>query len=76
MTEQFQPIPRTKEAIRDYIYAAVAIGAGVITSNTVIDAGFEAHISGIAMGFGIGWLIKSMISHHKRAVEQKQGKQP
>jgi membrane associated rhomboid family serine protease len=59
-------IPRTKEAIKDYIYAGAFVAAGVLMPNSVVDTGFEAHISGLAIGAGIGWLIKSVIAHAKK----------
>lgn len=59
-------IPRTKDAIQDYIYAGAFIAAGVLMPNSVVDTGFETHISGIAIGVGVGWLIKSTITHSKK----------
>lgn len=58
-------IPRTKEAIQDYVIAAILVLLGVLAPGSVVEKGFEAHISGLAIGLGIGWLIKSIMSHSK-----------
>lgn len=60
-------IPRSKEAIRDYVIAAAFIALGVLLPGSLLDEGFEAHIGGIALGLGLGWLIKSIINHSKGA---------
>ncbi|MGC9127495.1 MAG: hypothetical protein ACP5GA_02045 [Acidithiobacillus sp.] len=58
-------IPKSPEAIRDTLIAAAFIAMGVLLPGSLLDKGFEAHIGGIAMGLGIGWLIKSIIDHTK-----------
>lgn len=58
-------IPRSKEAVRDTLIAGAFIAMGVLLPGSLLDKGFEAHIGGIAMGLGIGWLIKSIIDHSK-----------
>jgi membrane associated rhomboid family serine protease len=58
-------IPRSKEAVRDTLIAGAFIAMGVLLPESLLDKGFEAHIGGIAMGLGIGWLIKSIIDHSK-----------
>ncbi len=58
-------IPKTKEAIRDTLIASAFIAMGSLLPGSLLDKGFEAHIGGIALGIGIGWLIKSVIDHNK-----------
>jgi membrane associated rhomboid family serine protease len=58
-------IPKSKEAVRDTLIAGAFIAMGVLLPGSLLDRGFEAHIGGIAMGLGIGWLIKSIIDHSK-----------
>lgn len=60
-------IPRSKEAIKDYIYAALFVLIGVLSPGSILEKGFQEHISGICIGLGIGWLIKSIISHNRKA---------
>jgi hypothetical protein len=58
-------IPKTKEAVRDTLIASAFIAMGSLLPGSLLDKGFEAHIGGIALGIGIGWLIKSVIDHNK-----------
>ena len=58
-------IPKTKEAVRDTLIASAFIAMGSLLPGSLLDMGFEAHIGGIALGIGIGWLIKSVIDHTK-----------
>lgn len=58
-------IPRSKESIRDYIVASAFVALGILLPDSPLDKGFEAHLSGIAMGMGIGWLVKSILDHQK-----------
>jgi membrane associated rhomboid family serine protease len=58
-------IPKTKEAVRDTLIASAFIAMGSMLPGSLLDKGFEAHIGGIALGIGIGWLIKSVIDHNK-----------
>jgi len=58
-------IPRSKVAINDMVIAAAFIAMGVLLPGSLLDKGFEAHVGGIALGIGIGWLIKSIIDHKK-----------
>lgn len=58
-------IPKTKEAVRDTLIASAFIAMGSLLPGSLLDKGFEAHIGGIALGIGIGWLIKSVIDHTK-----------
>jgi membrane associated rhomboid family serine protease len=41
------------------------IAMGILLPGSLLDQGFEAHIGGVAMGLGIGWLVKSIIDHTK-----------
>lgn len=56
-------IPKSKEAVRDTLIASAFIAMGSLLPGSLLDKGFEAHIGGIALGIGIGWLIKSIIDH-------------
>jgi membrane associated rhomboid family serine protease len=58
-------IPKSKEVVRDTLIAGAFIVMGALLPGSLLDKGFEAHIGGIAMGLGIGWLIKSIIDHTK-----------
>lgn len=58
-------IPKTKEAVWDTLIASAFIAMGSLLPGSLLDKGFEAHIGGIALGIGIGWLIKSVIDHTK-----------
>ena len=58
-------IPRSKEAIRDYVIASAFLTLGAFLPNSLLDKGFEAHIGGVVLGIGLGWLIKSIIDHTK-----------
>lgn len=60
-------IPKSKDAVRDTLIAGAFIVMGVFLPGSLLDKGFEAHIGGIALGIGIGWLIKSIIDHSKGA---------
>ena len=58
-------IPRSKEAVRDTLIAGAFIAMGALLPGSLLDKGFEAHVGGIALGIGIGWLVKSIIDHRK-----------
>jgi len=58
-------IPRSKEAVKDTVIAAAFMTMGALLPGSLLDKGFEAHVGGIALGIGIGWLIKSIIDHKK-----------
>lgn len=58
-------IPRSKEAIRDYVIASAFVALGTFLPGSLLDKGFEAHVGGVALGIGLGWLIKSIIDHTK-----------
>lgn len=60
-------IPKTKEAIADLVVAGAFIAIGVSLPGSLLDKGFEAHLGGIAVGLGLGWLIKTFIYHSKGA---------
>ncbi len=56
-------IPRSKEAIRDMVISAGFIVISVIAPAPPIALSFAANISGVSLGLGLGWLIKSIIDH-------------
>jgi membrane associated rhomboid family serine protease len=45
--------------------ASAFMALGSFLPGSLLDKGFEAHIGGIALGIGLGWLIKSIIDHTK-----------
>ena len=58
-------IPRSKETLRDYVIASAFLSLGALLPGSLLDRGFEAHIGGIVLGIGVGWLVKSVIVHNK-----------
>lgn len=58
-------LPHTKEAVKDTVVAAAFMTMGALLPGSLLDKGFEAHVGGIVLGIGIGWLIKSIIDHNK-----------
>ena len=58
-------LPRSKAAVKDTVIAAAFITMGTLLPGSLLDKGFEAHIGGIVLGIGIGWLVKSIIDHKK-----------
>jgi len=60
-------IPHSKEAVRDMLISGAFIAMGALLPGSLLDKGFEAHIGGIALGIGIGWLVKSFINYEKGA---------
>ena len=58
-------IPRSKEAIRDYVIASAFLSLGAFLPGSLLDKGFEAHIGGVVLGIGLGWRIKAMLDHTK-----------
>lgn len=66
-------IPKSKEAINDMVVAAALILMGTLLPGSLLDKGFEAHVGGIALGIGVGWLVRSVI-FHKGVARDSQGK--
>ncbi|SEJ01829.1 hypothetical protein [Nitrosomonas eutropha] len=58
-------IPHSKEAIRDMVIAGAFVAMGILLPNGVTDGDFASHIGGIALGTGIGWLVKSFIGYRQ-----------
>lgn len=58
-------IPRSRAAVQDMLIAGAFMAMGVLLPGALLDKGFEAHVGGIALGIGIGWLVKSTIDHAK-----------
>ncbi len=56
-------IPRTKACLNDLLIAAAFLAMGFFLPGSILDKGFYAHLGGIAIGLGVGWMIKSIIAH-------------
>lgn len=54
-------LPHTRGFIRDIAIAGGFIAIGILAPGSPIENGFEAHLGGISMGLGLGWLIKCFI---------------
>lgn len=68
-------IPRNKKTVNDLLVAAALIALGLLLPNELQGAGFQAHLGGVAVGIGLGWLIKSLIENKSR-IENNQGVVP
>lgn len=66
-------IPRSKEAVKDTLIACAFMSMSFLLPPALLINGFEAHIGGIALGIGIGWLVKSFIAEKQHDVSEKQG---
>lgn len=53
--------PRNKGVVTDLLIAAAFITMGIFSPGDLFNNPPE-HIGGLAMGLGIGWLIRSFIS--------------
>lgn len=60
---RIEKIPRSKEAIKDMVIAGAFIAMGLLLPGALIDSDFQSHLGGIALGIGLGWLVKSFIHH-------------
>ncbi len=58
-------LPHTKEAVKDTVVAAAFMAMGALLPGSLLDKGFEAHVGGVVLGIGVGWLVKSIIDHKK-----------
>ncbi|HNO76226.1 hypothetical protein [Nitrosomonas mobilis] len=60
-------LPRSKEAIKDTVVSSAFVAMGVLMPGGMLDSNnFQVHLGGIAIGIGIGWLVKSIIFHKKQ----------
>jgi membrane associated rhomboid family serine protease len=57
-------LPHSPRFIRDVIIAGGFVAIGILAPGSPIEGGFEAHLGGISLGLGLGWLIKSFIDLH------------
>lgn len=55
------------------VVAAALILMGTLLPGSLLDKGFEAHVGGIALGIGVGWLVRS-IMFHKGVARASEGK--
>ena len=46
------------------VIAGGFVAIGILAPGSPIEGGFEAHLGGISLGLGLGWLIKSFIDLH------------
>ncbi len=53
--------PHTRSFIRDVVIAGGFVAIGILAPGSPIEGGFDTHLGGIALGIGLGWLIKSCI---------------
>ncbi|MBV2186682.1 MAG: hypothetical protein KUL88_19340 [Rhizobium sp.] len=65
-------LPHTSGFIRDVAIAGGFIAIGILAPGSPIENGFEAHLGGISVGLGLGWLIKCFVdlkgsSHAKQS---------
>lgn len=49
--------------LRDVLIGSAFMTMGALLPGSLLTSGFEAHIGGIAMGIGIGWVVKSFITN-------------
>jgi membrane associated rhomboid family serine protease len=54
-------LPHTRGFIRDVVIAGGFIAIGILAPGSPIENGFEAHLGGISIGLGLGWLIKCFV---------------
>jgi hypothetical protein len=54
-------LPHNKGFIRDVAIAGGFIAIGILAPGSPIENGFEAHLGGISVGLGMGWLIKCFV---------------
>jgi len=59
--------PQSREAIRDMVIAGAFIAMGILLPNGIASGNFASHIGGIALGTGIGRLVKSFITYKQPA---------
>ncbi len=64
-------IPRSKEAVKDYIIASAFCVLGILLPQSLLEKGFEAHMAGVAFGIGLGWFIKSVIVYTKGVIRSE-----
>lgn len=58
-------IPRTPATIKDIAIGGAFIAISVVVPGTPMLTNFSTYIGGIALGIGLGWIIKSVIDHTK-----------
>ena len=56
--------------LRDVLIGSAFMTMGALLPGSLLTSGFEAHIGGIAMGVGIGWLVKSFIGTANKVANQ------
>lgn len=54
-------LPHTSGFIRDVVISGGFVAIGILSPGSPIENGFQAHLGGISVGLGLGWLIKSFI---------------
>ena len=54
-------LPHTHSFIRDVVIAGGFIAIGILAPGSPIEGGFDAHLGGIAVGLGLGWLHRASV---------------
>lgn len=56
--------------LKDVFIGCAFMTMGFLLPGSLLTSGFEAHIGGIAMGVGIGWIVKSYIARATKVTTQ------
>ncbi len=58
-------LPHSRRFIREVVIAGGFVAIGILAPGSPIEGGFDAHLGGIAVGLGLGWLIKSCLAYQE-----------
>ena len=58
-------LPHTRGFVRDIAITGGFIAIGILAPGSPIENGFDAHLGGMSVGIGLGWLIKSFIDFQR-----------
>lgn len=64
------PLPRTKEFTKDLLVSCALMVMGTFIPGSVLDQGFQAHMGGIAIGLGLGWLVRAILGNAPKISSQ------
>lgn len=65
-----KPLPRTKAFTKDLLVSSALMVMGTFIPGSVLDQGFQAHMGGIAIGLGLGWLIRAILGNSQEVSSQ------